>query len=222
MVDYSQFVFHERDHSYGYAEEVSVASGPDYCPYMEHRQLCHQYQGRQLLAEPALDACQDLPLNLSLNSPVWNGGGTPVLRYSAASTPPCSGDETDIEPVEEGETSSSGECPAAPELGSLFIVSDLGAHIAQEEIVESEVVDDDEDATDEEDDSSEEEEEDEGAKQEYSHEMSKNSRLRTKVNDLTKASMKEFIIYGTGTLEAVDLYQNKLRYVVSYIWKFEN
>jgi hypothetical protein len=186
MVDYSQFVFHERDHSYGYAEEVSVASGSDYCPRIEHRQLYHHYQIKPV-AESMLEACQDMPLNLSLNSPqfpLWDS--MPVIHESAASaaaaTSPAYSDEADIDQAGEG---GGGECP---ELGSLFIVSDLGAHIAQEEIVESEVLDEDETEQEEEEEESSTDEEDEGVQQLFNHEISRNSRLRSKVNDLTKAS----------------------------------
>jgi hypothetical protein len=180
MVDYSQFVFHERDHSYGYAEEVSVASGSDYCPRIEHRQLYHHYQIKPVVGS-MLEACQDMPLNLSLNSPQSSLWESMPVTSAVAVTSPAYSDEADIDQPGEG---AGGE---SPELGSLFIVSDLGAHIAQEEIVESEIVEEEE--TEQEEEESTTDEEDEGVQQVYSHELSKNSRLRSKVNDLTKASI---------------------------------
>jgi len=180
MVDYSQFVFHERDHSYGYAEEVSVSSGGEYgYPYTEERPLVYQYQlvaaqsGAVLLPDDG--GCQDLPLNLSLNGQGQQAAAEPVSNAAYAR---CAEDE------------ESG--PAAPQLGSEFIVCDLGAHIAQEEIVESEVLVDEQGCEQEdedeqgEDESSEEDEEGEGVHQALSNEVFRNSRLRSKVNDLTK------------------------------------
>jgi len=177
MVDYSQFVFQERDHSYGYAEEVSVRSVGDYgYPYTEEGELVHQYQ---LLAAQTGDArpddgCQDLPLNLSLNFNEKSEAGGNAASWRRA---------------------EGGSGPGAPQLGGEFIVCEVGAHIAQEEIVESEAleeegceekVEDEEGVDEEEAGSSDEEGDEEGVYQAFSHEVSRNSRLRSKVNDLTK------------------------------------
>lgn len=195
MVDYSQFVFHDRDHSYGYAEEVSVVSLPDYCPYDASppgsRQALYPVPCYTRPVMP-LEACQDLPLNLSLNNsssptaqagPAWDS----VPVESAGSTSSSLSGEIESLPA------GSRDFSTMPELGSLFIVpvSDLGAHIAQEEIVESEVMaDGEENDTDEEDSSSssqeEEEEEDDILQHAFNHETSRNTHLRAKVTDLTK------------------------------------